>query len=84
VGPASNTKLERSTVYVRLLDEGTEVFRPVPSIWKYGSRYLLEGKELLESNDEHWEFPPGSIVEVELKQLSGESMLVAVRMATSE
>lgn len=73
-----------STVYVKLLEEGTEVFRPVPAIAQSGSRYLLGGQEFFYPDNERWEFPPGSIVEVELKELSGEAVLVAVRLMESD
>jgi hypothetical protein len=70
-----------STIYVRLLGEGTEVFRPVPARLLPGSKGVLEGQEIFDSDAEDWEFPPGSIVHVEERILSGERVLVAARMA---
>jgi hypothetical protein len=67
-----------STVYVRLLDEGTDVFRPVPAKPLRDSTYLLGGEDIFDSKDELWEFSPGATVDVESKILSGEMVLVAV------
>lgn len=66
------------TIYVQLLNEGSEVYRPVLS--KKINDFLYE---LLDNNydpeDEEWEFLPGTIVVVEEKILSGEKELVAIK-----
>jgi hypothetical protein len=68
-----------TTIYIRLLDEGTEVFRPT------SAEPLGQGvfKVLPTSNynpqDEKWEFPPGSLVECEKRKLEGDEALVAVK-----
>jgi len=64
-------------VYVRLLGEGTEVFRPVPAIRVEDSKYILQGQEILESEEEDWEFAPGTMVITESRVLSGGTVLVA-------
>jgi len=67
-------------VYVRLLGEGTSVFRPAPA------RRIAEGVVQLlapdgfDPDDEDWEFAPGSVVQVEERELEGEDVLLAVRM----
>lgn len=66
------------SVYVRLLGEGVEVYRPVPASMVSTSTFVLYGKDIYDPKDEDWEFPPGSLVNVETKILDGESVLVAV------
>jgi hypothetical protein len=51
--------LTSDQVYVRLLNEGTEVWRPVPSERIADGLYRLSGTR---TDDEEWEFEPGSIV----------------------
>jgi hypothetical protein len=64
-------------VYVSLLNEGTDVWRPVEAESLGENRFrLLES----EPHDENWEFPSNSIVRCDLKTLSGERVLVAVRL----
>ena len=81
VGQGSNTEDVTSTVYVRLLGEGTEVFRPVPALSLSSCRYVLKGQELFDPADEQWEFVPGTTVRVERRPLSGNLVLVAVEKA---
>lgn len=66
------------SVYVRLLGEGVEVYRPVPASMVSTSTFVLDGEDIYDPKDEDWEFPPGSLVNVETKILDGESVLVAV------
>lgn len=75
----SDTNGAMGTVYVRLLGEGTEVFRPVPAIVLSGSKCVLRGQEIFDPIDEDWEFLPGTTVNVEERLLNGESVLVAIR-----
>ena len=49
------------TIYVRLLNEGTEVWRPVEAE-VLGDDCFKIVSENTDPNDETWEFPPGSIV----------------------
>lgn len=70
------TALNTETVFVRLLDEGTDVMRPVPAC------LISEGiYELLKTDDydpefEIWEFLPGQRVRCESR--GAEAALVAV------
>lgn len=66
-------------VYVRLLNEGTKVYRPVPANKVENNIYHLEGAEIYDSEDETWEFPPDTNVIVEERNLDGEIVLVAIR-----
>jgi hypothetical protein len=71
------------TVYVRLMDEGTEVYRPVVA-----QETPPHGLRLLEpiggdAGDEEWEFPAGAVVRCEEQQRDGQRILVAVGLAKS-
>ncbi|MBP1152574.1 hypothetical protein [Methylocaldum sp. RMAD-M] len=70
-----------STVYVRLLGEGVEVYRPVPASQVESNIYVLGGAEIFDPEDEQWEFPPGEYVVAENKTLDGEVVLVAISKA---
>ncbi len=66
-------------VYVRLLDEGTDVARPTPAVAMGGDLYELDATPI--PIDEHWEFPPGSIVRCEMCQRDGRPYLLAVSLS---
>ena len=67
-------------IYVELLDEGVDVWRPVEAEPVMGGLYRVIGPV---PEDETWTFWPGSIVRCETRTLSGdfgqsEQCLVAV------
>lgn len=63
-------------VYVRLLDEGTQVWRPVLAEVTGPGHYRLLGIPI---SEEQWEFEPGSIVRCESRRFSSETTgLVAI------
>jgi hypothetical protein len=66
-------------VYVRLLDEGTDVWRPVAATALADGTYILSDASPMPA-DENWEFPPGSRVVAEEKTFEGKTRpeLVAV------
>lgn len=67
---------EQSTIYMPLLDEGVDVWRPVPAERLSADRYLVAG---VVPTDESWQFVPGSVVRCEEHVFaSGERRLVAV------
>jgi hypothetical protein len=67
------------TIYMPLLDEGTKVWRQVPA-WKVNDRtYIVLRPDDYDPADEHWEFPPGSTVDVEITRTSEGEVLAAVR-----
>jgi len=68
------------TIYVKLLGEGTDVFRPVPAEKVADSVYLIDPSARYNVADEEWEFPPGSRVRVEERKLSGGRQRVAVAL----
>jgi hypothetical protein len=67
------------TIYVALLDEGVDVWRPVQASRRAGDVF-----EIVSKNDdpetESWEFPSGSLVRCIERSLSGGSHLVAVEL----
>jgi hypothetical protein len=65
-------------VYVELLDEGVDVWRPVEAISEGGGVYRLRGDA---PPDEAWAFPPGSRVRCEARRLSGDLVQVACALA---
>ena len=70
-----------TTVYVRLLNEGVEVFRPVPAAFAAPNIFVLAGHEIHDPDDEDWEFLPGARVLVEERIIGGSRGLVAVSAA---
>lgn len=70
------------TIYVKLFDEGTNVYRPVPGKRISENIYKLEGINIYDPLDEKWEFPPESYVEVAEQYLNNENVLVAVNLAS--
>jgi hypothetical protein len=66
-------------VYVRLLDEGTDVWRPVAATALAGGTYILSDASPMPA-DENWEFTPGSRVVAEERIFDGKTRaeLVAV------
>ena len=49
-------------MFVRLLDEGVEVWRPVPAVTLGNGRYELVATDDYDPEIETWEFPPGAVV----------------------
>jgi len=68
-------------VYVRLLNEGTVVYRPVEAVRVGAGVVRLMMPQNYEPEDEEWEFEPGSMVRVAAKILEGKQVLVAVAAA---
>lgn len=69
------------TVFVRLLDEGTDVWRPARADRLPDGSYRLLPPEGYDPEDEKWEFAPGSTVVCELQTKGGQEVLVATRQA---
>ena len=70
------TARARSTIYVRLVDEAVDVWRPARAQPLVEGIYRLASSAVPET--ETWEFPPGSLVAGEMKELSEGVVLVAV------
>ena len=71
------------TVYVRLLDEAVDVWRPVPATPLGHGRYRLGTPDDFDPDGEVWEFPPGAVVECETRVLYEGPTVVAVRLASA-
>ena len=67
-------------VHVKLLDEGTLVFKPVPASGINETTYKLEGWDLYDPTDECWEFPPGSLVLIKNQLLGNRMVRVAISL----
>lgn len=77
---APSTISNRTTIFVALMNEGTDVWRPVAAERLSEHRFLIV--EACETDDEVWQFPPGSVVRCELREFSGgKSGLTAVELA---
>jgi hypothetical protein len=63
------------TIYMRLLDEGVDVWRPVQAEPRSDGSYVVLGPV---PADEEWEFAPRTIVRCEPKMLTEGKTLVAV------
>lgn len=67
-------------IYVKLLNEGTEVYRPVPATRISESVYFILDTATYDADDETWEYPPGSRVQVTQRLMSDELKLVAISL----
>jgi len=65
-------------VFVRLLGEGTRVYRPAPATPVGADTVLLLEPEGYDAEDEEWEFTPGTVVRIERRTLEGVDAFVAV------
>lgn len=68
-------------VYVRLLDEGTDVVRPTFAVEADDATFVLLAPDDYDPEDEMWEFPPGSRVNCETKRREDEELLIATSLA---
>jgi hypothetical protein len=76
---ASNTD---AIVYVRLLDEGVDVWRPVPAAALSDGTFELVAPNDYDPETEHWEFPPRTRVRCQTKRFEGgKEGLVAIQAA---
>ena len=68
-------------IYIKPLDEGTEVYRPTLGVVVSEEIYRILATESYDPEDEVWEFIPGDIVRCILEVRSGahgeETVLVA-------
>jgi hypothetical protein len=66
-------------IYIPLLDEGVDVYRPAPAHQIGPSIYIILRPDDYDPEDENWAFPPGTTVIGEPRQLAGGTVLTAVR-----
>jgi hypothetical protein len=65
-------------VYVRLLGEGVDVYRPTSAVPAGTDSATLLPTPDFDPSDEEWEFPPGTLVRTARRVLDGSEVLVAV------
>ena len=75
---------ERTTIFVRLIGEGTDVLRPAQAIVLPNGLYRLEQPVDYVPEDEEWQFLPGTTVSCEPQTHEGESILVAFMHVKSD
>lgn len=71
-------------VYVGLIDEGVNVWRPTQAEKLPDGSYKLLPTSEYDPEDETWEFLPGSRVVCENRRLSNGEVMTAVRLAGAE
>jgi hypothetical protein len=69
---------KKATIYVELLDEGVDVWRPVTATPEREGVYRLPDEPPV---DEAWAFAPGSLVRCEHRAFADGAGLVAVALA---
>jgi hypothetical protein len=68
-------KIEKRTIYVELMEEGTPCWRPVDAEYLGNEPYRIVGKK---QEDESWAFSEGDVVKCKLKAFQeGSPKLVA-------
>jgi hypothetical protein len=70
-------------IYVTLLDEGTECFRPTQAVILGDGLFKLMPTANYDPDDEHWEFLPGSIVRAKEVRNADGMYLLAVAQEVS-
>jgi hypothetical protein len=78
VAMASSTEIE--TIFVRLLDEGTDVMRPVQAAKVVSGNFRLIEPTDYDPEYETWEFAPDSIVRCETRRVADQMILIAVEV----
>ncbi len=64
-------------IFVKLLDEGTNVYRPVNAEKLAENIYMILNNNAYDRDSERWEFEPGASVKTEGMILEGELSIVA-------
>jgi hypothetical protein len=72
------------TIYICLLDEGTEVARPTRARRHGNGVYLVLPTPDYDPGLENWEFPPGSIVQVQECDGADGTYLLAISIAADQ
>lgn len=74
---------DRSTIYVPLLDEGVEVWRPVEARRVSADTYLILD-QAYDRDLETWAFEPGIVVKCQARKQNGREILVASEVARAD
>jgi hypothetical protein len=67
-------------IFVSLLDEGLDVWRPAPARQLDTDTFLILKPDDYDASVEHWQFPPGAVVECEATRTATGVILAAVRL----
>ena len=70
------------TVYIELLNEGTDVWRPAQALLVDKNIYKVLTPVDYDPDDEKWKFKPGSLVECEWKKKNGKKILIAHKLVS--
>lgn len=70
--------MNKSVIYIPLIDEGTEVWRPTMGEEITDMTFLVLPTPTYDPENEHWAYPPGTLVRCAYKIMSGINVLVAV------
>ncbi len=68
---------DTKTIYIPLLDEGTIVSRPTQGVPLGKNQYQVLATPNYNSENEHWQFPPSSIVECVEEKENNQTILIA-------
>jgi glycine cleavage system aminomethyltransferase T len=72
---------KRDTIYVALLDEGIDVWRPVAAQKLSPDTYLIVDRDY-DPRTERWAFEPGTVVRCRKEERDGREILVATEVAS--
>lgn len=67
----------KNIIYIKLKNEGTEVYRPISAVKLSENCYKISEDLLPEMIDEEWDFSPNDIVNVKNILLENQNILVA-------
>jgi hypothetical protein len=71
---------EQDTIYVALLDEGLDVWRPVAARRLAPDRYLSLDQDY-DPTTRTWQFEPGTVVTCRAQDRDGRQILIAAEVA---
>jgi hypothetical protein len=71
------------TIFVYLLDEGTDVWRPIEAVSMGNDQYRIVS-ENKDPEDENWQFKTGQVVRCATRRLSDGDRLVAIEKAETD
>ncbi|MCX9076368.1 MAG: hypothetical protein OIN84_00180 [Candidatus Methanoperedens sp.] len=79
--------VNEATIYIRLLDEGVETWRPTTAEEVRPGVFMILPSTSFDPETETWEFTPGQLVECELQEKLNrghpEKVLVALNLFNS-
>ena len=76
MGSVTNSRV---TIYVRLFDEGTDVYRPTTALVLGNGLFRIEATPGYSPKTEKWEFVPGSDVRAAIRRSESGDYSIAVK-----